>query len=104
MGASKKSGAQHPGLAKRFECWVNGAVTFNTHVAKHYFCSKCGIYTFHQRRSSPDQYGVNVACIEGMSPFDFPEVPVSEGRIHPKDRVGGGSVTAGWLRYESNHD
>ncbi|MGK0150232.1 MULTISPECIES: GFA family protein [Pseudomonas] len=77
---------------------------FNTHVAKHYFCSKCGIYTFHQRRSSPDQYGVNVACIEGMSPFDFPEVPVSEGRIHPKDRVGGGSVTAGWLRYESNHD
>ncbi|WP_232354794.1 hypothetical protein, partial [Pseudomonas aeruginosa] len=27
MGASKKSGAQHPGLAKRFECWVNGAVT-----------------------------------------------------------------------------
>ena len=77
---------------------------FNTRVAKHYFCSICGIYTFHQRRSSPDQYGVNVACIEGMSPFDFPEVPVSEGRIHPKDRVGGGSVTAGWLRYESNHD
>ncbi|MCE1056160.1 fimbrial protein, partial [Pseudomonas alloputida] len=27
--ASKKSGAQHPGLAKRFECWVNGAVTFD---------------------------------------------------------------------------
>ncbi|MNP59976.1 Glutathione-dependent formaldehyde-activating enzyme [compost metagenome] len=77
---------------------------FNTRVAKHYFCSKCGIYTFHQRRSSPDQYGVNVACIEGMSPFDFPEVPVSEGRVHPKDRVGGGSLTAGWLRYESNHD
>jgi len=77
---------------------------FNTRVAKHYFCSKCGIYTFHQRRSSPDQYGVNVACIEGMSPFDFPEVPVSEGRTHPKDRAGGGSVTAGWLRYESNHD
>lgn len=29
MGASKKSGAQHPGLAKRFECWVNGAVTID---------------------------------------------------------------------------
>jgi len=40
---------------------------FNTHEAKHYFCSKCGIYTFHQRRSVPTQYGVNVACIEGMS-------------------------------------
>jgi len=77
---------------------------FNTREAKHYFCSKCGIYTFHQRRSSPDQYGVNVACIEGMSPFDFAEVPVNEGRVHPKDRAGGGSNVAGWLRYESNPD
>jgi hypothetical protein len=75
---------------------------FNTGEAKHYFCSKCGIYTFHQRRSSPDQYGVNVACIEGMSPFDFAEIPVSEGRTHPKDRPGGGAVIAGWLRYEPN--
>ncbi|MEX5353801.1 GFA family protein [Pseudomonas juntendi] len=74
---------------------------FNTREAKHYFCSKCGIYTFHQRRSAPDQYGVNVACIEGMSPFDFPEVPVNEGRTHPKDRVGGGSGVAGWVRYEA---
>jgi Uncharacterized conserved protein len=75
---------------------------FNTGVAKHYFCSKCGIYTFHQRRSSPNQYGVNVACIEGMSPFDFPEVEVMEGGIHPKDRPGGGNVVAGWLRYLPN--
>jgi hypothetical protein len=74
---------------------------FNTREAKHYFCSKCGIYTFHQRRSKPDQYGVNAACIEGMSPFDFAEVPVYEGRTHPKDCVGGGLKVAGWLRYES---
>jgi len=77
---------------------------FNTGEAKHYFCSKCGIYTFHQRRSSPHQYGVNVACIEGMSPFDFSEVPVNEGRSHPKDRPGGGTLIAGWLRYEANPD
>lgn len=77
---------------------------FNTGEARHYFCSRCGIYPFHQRRSSPDQYGVNVACIEGMSPFDFDEVPVNEGRTHPKDRVGGGSVVAGWLRYVANPD
>lgn len=75
---------------------------FNTGEAKHYFCSKCGIYTFHQRRSSPNQYGVNVACIEGMSPFDFAEVPVNEGRTHPRDRAGGGSLVAGWLRYDAN--
>jgi hypothetical protein len=77
---------------------------FNTGEAKHYFCSRCGIYTFHQRRSSPHQYGVNVACIEGMSPFDFAEVPVNEGRTHPKDRAEGGSLVAGWLRYQVNPD
>lgn len=69
---------------------------FNTRQAAHYFCSVCGIYTFHQRRSNPDQYGVNVACLEGISPFDFPEITVTEGIHHPND--GGGGV-AGYLRY-----
>lgn len=69
---------------------------FNTRQAAHYFCSVCGIYTFHQRRSNPDQYGVNVACLEGVSPFDFPEITVTEGIHHPND--GGGGV-AGYLRY-----
>ncbi|MFA7668677.1 MAG: GFA family protein [Burkholderiaceae bacterium] len=77
---------------------------FKTGVAKHYFCSKCGIYTFHQRRSLPNEYGVNVACIEGMSPFDFKEIPVSEGRVHPMDHPDRASVVAGWLRYETNPD
>ncbi|EOW6801416.1 GFA family protein [Cronobacter muytjensii] len=69
---------------------------FNTRQAAHYFCSVCGIYTFHQRRSNPDQYGVNVACLEGISPFNFPEITVTEGIHHPND--GGGGV-AGYLRY-----
>ncbi len=69
---------------------------FNTRQAAHYFCSVCGIYTFHQRRSNPAQYGVNVACLEGISPFDFPELTVTEGIHHPND--GGGGV-AGYLRY-----
>lgn len=77
---------------------------FNTAEAKHYFCSTCGIYTFHQRRSSPHQYGINVACIEGMSPFDFAEVPVTEGRAHPRDRADGKTRIAGWLRYQANGD
>jgi hypothetical protein len=49
---------------------------FNTGTAKQFFCSKCGIYTHHQRRSIPDQYGVNVACLAGLSPFDFEDVVV----------------------------
>ena len=77
---------------------------FNTGQAKHYFCSVCGIYTFHSRRSVPTQYGVNAACIEGLSPFDFDNVPVLEGRSHPKDRPGSGSITAGWTSYRANSD
>lgn len=78
---------------------------FNTMQAKHYFCSKCGIYTHHQRRSKPDQYGINAACLEGISPFDFEEVPVNEGRIHPKDKgAGAGPEIAGYLRYIPNTD
>lgn len=58
---------------------------FKTNTAKHYFCSVCGIYTHHQRRSNPNEFGVNVACLEGVSPFDFAEVQVSDGVNHPKD-------------------
>jgi hypothetical protein len=72
---------------------------FNTMEAKHYFCSKCGIYTHHQRRSNPNQYGVNAACLEGISPFDFDEVPVVEGRNHPKDAKGPRDSISGYLRF-----
>jgi len=58
---------------------------FNTGSAQHFFCSRCGIYTHHQRRSNPNQVGVNLACLEGVSPFDFPEVPVFDGVNHPND-------------------
>jgi len=39
---------------------------WNTRQAKHYFCSICGIYTHHQRRSNPNEFGFNVACIDGV--------------------------------------
>ena len=58
---------------------------FNTQSAKHWFCSRCGIYTHHQRRSNPGEFGVNVACLEGISPFDFAEVEVMDGVLHPTD-------------------
>ncbi len=58
---------------------------FNSMSAKHYFCSYCGIYTHHQRRSNQNEYGVNAACLEGISPFDFSEVPVNDGIHHPSD-------------------
>jgi len=59
---------------------------FNTMTAKHYFCSKCGIYTHHRRRSNPDQYSFNVACLEGINPYDLGAVPVLDGINHPSDQ------------------
>jgi len=73
---------------------------FNTGTAKHWFCKTCGIYTHHQRRSNPQEFGVNVACIHGVSPFDFAEVPVMDGVAHPSD-TGGRSRVAGVLRFEA---
>lgn len=37
---------------------------WNTGVARHFFCSRCGIYPFHKKRAMPDHYGVNVACLK----------------------------------------
>jgi hypothetical protein len=51
--------------------------TFNTGVAKHLFCSVCGIKSFYVPRSHPDSYSVNARCLDGDSieamtvePFD----------------------------------
>jgi hypothetical protein len=52
---------------------------WNTRQARHYFCSVCGIYTHHQRRSNPREYGFNVACIEGVDPFALGAIAVGDG-------------------------
>ena len=72
---------------------------FNTGTAKHYFCRTCGIYTHHQRRSNPNQFGINIACIADVSPFDFAAVEVMDGVSHPADS-GAGPRIAGILRFE----
>ena len=59
---------------------------FNTKIAKHYFCSICGIYTHHQRRSNPHQFAFNIACLEGVNPFDIKNVTIVDGINHPNDR------------------
>ncbi|HAS6474496.1 TPA: GFA family protein [Vibrio parahaemolyticus] len=59
---------------------------FNTHTAKHFFCSECGIYTHHQRRSDPSEYGYNVGCLEGVNPYELSDIEVMDGVNHPSDR------------------
>jgi hypothetical protein len=51
--------------------------TFNTGIAKHHFCRHCGIHSFYRPRSHPQDYDVNLRCLDGnaidlfqITPFD----------------------------------
>ena len=59
---------------------------WGTGTAKHWFCKTCGIYTHHQRRSNPLQYGINTGILDGISPRDFGDVPMMDGVNHPADQ------------------
>ncbi|MDH3548017.1 MAG: GFA family protein [Gammaproteobacteria bacterium] len=38
--------------------------TFNTGVAKHFFCRHCGVKSYYIPRSHPDGVSVNVRCLD----------------------------------------
>jgi len=59
---------------------------FHTKVAKHYFCSNCGIYTHHNPRSNPSMTGFNVGCIDDVDIFKFKNIKVNDGKNHPLDK------------------
>lgn len=51
--------------------------SFNTGVAKHYFCRYCGIKSFYVPRSHPKGFSINVNCLDPetvrsieITPFD----------------------------------
>jgi len=52
---------------------------FDTKTAKHNFCKLCGIFTFHQTRSQPGFYRINIGCIEGIVPFSL-ETDLFDGK------------------------
>ncbi len=51
--------------------------TFNTGVAQHWFCSRCGVKSFYRPRSHPDGISVNARCLD--------EVPLATLSIEPFD-------------------
>ena len=59
---------------------------FHSKVAKHYFCSNCGIYTHHNPRSNPAMTGFNVGCIDEIDIFKLNNIPVNDGHNHPLDK------------------
>lgn len=73
---------------------------WNTHRARHYFCSRCGIYVFHRKRAAPDHFGVNARCLHD---FDLATTPVraTEGASmtvedpNPRGRWPGPRVSPG---------
>lgn len=51
--------------------------TFNTGVAQHTFCSRCGVKAFYTPRSHPEGISANLRCFDGdvsgrfeIEPFD----------------------------------
>lgn len=53
---------------------------WNTGIAKHYFCSVCGIYTHHSRRTEPTNYGFNVACIDEIDLHSLTNIKSVDGQ------------------------
>ena len=49
--------------------------TFNSGIAKHYFCRHCGIKSFYIPRSNPNGYSVNARCLD---PTTIKSVTISE--------------------------
>ena len=49
-----------------------GLYQFGEGTAKHFFCTRCGIYPFHQTVRKPGHYRVNLGCLEGVDTFALP--------------------------------
>ena len=59
---------------------------FHTKVAKHYFCSVCGIYIHHHPRSNPTMTGFNLGCIDEIDTFNLKDIFLNDGLNHPLDK------------------
>ena len=68
--------------------------TFNSGVAKHLFCTHCGVKSFYIPRSHPDGVSVNVRCIESdtiesmtVVPFDGRHWEIARSSLADPDRT-----------------
>ena len=52
---------------------------FDDGIAKHYFCSQCGIATFVETRLNPGEYRVNLGCIDEIDSYSLP-ITVFDGK------------------------
>ena len=59
---------------------------FHSKIAKHYFCSNCGIYTHHNPRANPAMTGFNIGCIDEINIFGLKDISINDGQNHPLDK------------------
>ena len=48
------------------------AYQFDSQIAKHYFCSNCGIYPFHETARVKGHFRANIGCLDGVDAFSIP--------------------------------
>ena len=51
---------------------------FGDGVAEHFFCGRCGVFTFVTTRLRPGEYRINLGCIMGLDSLALP-VTVYDG-------------------------
>ena len=66
---------------------------FNTGIAQHLFCSRCGVKSFYVPRSNPDGYSINLCCLDQstitavtVEPFDDSDRDTAAARIRHRSR------------------
>ncbi len=52
---------------------------FGDRLVNHYFCRTCGVYPFHDATVRPEEYRVNLGCLEGVDPLALP-FELADGR------------------------
>jgi hypothetical protein len=62
--------------------------SFNTHTAKHLFCSVCGVKSFYVPRSHPDGVSVNARCLDEGTVTHM-SIRKSDGKDWEKQYPGG---------------
>jgi hypothetical protein len=76
----RKSGYLHLIVPKQDFRLISGeddleTYTFNTKVARHYFCRHCGIKSFYVPRSHPAGISINVNCLEPETILSLQIIP-----------------------------
>ena len=67
--------------------------SFNTHTAKHLFCSVCGIKSFYVPRSHPDGVSVNARCIDSETIEELTVTPLNGREWEAQYPKGRGEYT-----------